>query len=61
MSAILIHGYVPRSMLMSVIVPIIKDKNKRISDMDRGELPGLDPFQAAMSKPSFSLQPDITD
>ena len=27
MSAILIHGYVPRSKLTSVIVPIIKDKN----------------------------------
>ena len=33
-SAILIHGYVPKSMLKSVIVPIIKNKNKRISDKD---------------------------
>ena len=30
MSAILIHGNVPGSMLTSVIVPIIKEKNKRI-------------------------------
>ena len=34
MSAILVHGYVPKSMLKSVIVPIIKNKNKRISDKD---------------------------
>ena len=34
MSAILVHCYVPKSMLKSVIVPIIKNKNKRISDKD---------------------------
>ena len=34
MSAALVHGYVPKSMLKSVIVPIIKNKNKRISDKD---------------------------
>ena len=34
MSAILVHGYVPKSILKSVIVPIIKNKNKRISDKD---------------------------
>ena len=34
MSAVLVHGYVPKSMLKSVIVPIIKHKNKRISDKD---------------------------
>ena len=34
MSAILVHGYVPKSMLKSVIIPIIKNKNKRISDKD---------------------------
>ena len=34
MSAILVHGYVPKSMLKSVIVPIIKTKNNRISDKD---------------------------
>ena len=27
MSAILVHGYVPKSMLKSVIIPIIKNKN----------------------------------
>ena len=32
MSAVLVHGYVPKSMLKSVIVPIIKNKNKRTSD-----------------------------
>ena len=32
MSAVLVHGYVPKSILKSVIVPIIKNKNKRISD-----------------------------
>ena len=37
-SAILIHGYVPRSMLTSVIVPIIKDKNKRISEKDNYQI-----------------------
>ena len=30
--AILIHGYVPTLMLKSVMVPIIKNKNKRITD-----------------------------
>ena len=34
MSAVLVHGYVPKSMLKSVIVPIIKNKNKRTSDKD---------------------------
>ena len=34
MSAILVHGYVPKSMLKSVIIPITKNKNKRISDKD---------------------------
>ena len=34
MSAILVHGYVHQSLLKSVIVPIIKNKNKRISDKD---------------------------
>ena len=29
MSAILVHGYVPKYMLKSVIIPIIKNKNKR--------------------------------
>ena len=33
-SAILVHGYVPKYMLKSVIIPIIKNKNKRISDTD---------------------------
>ena len=35
-SAILIRGYVPRSMLKYIIVPIIKDKNKlsKISEKD---------------------------
>ncbi len=32
MSAVLVHGYVHKSMLKSVIVPIIKNKNKRTSD-----------------------------
>ena len=32
MSAILVQGYVPKSMLKSVIIPIIKNKKKRISD-----------------------------
>ena len=31
-SAILVHGYVPEEMLTSVIIPLVKDKNKRISD-----------------------------
>ena len=30
--AILVHGYVPEEMLTSVIIPLVKDKNKRISD-----------------------------
>ena len=34
MSAILVHGYVPKYMLKSLIIPIIKNKNKRISDKD---------------------------
>ena len=34
MSAILVHGYVPKSMKNSVIFPIIKNKNKRINDKD---------------------------
>ena len=34
MSAVPVHGYVPKSMLKSVIVPIIKNKNKRTSDKD---------------------------
>ena len=34
MSAILVHGYVPKSMLKTVIIPMIKRKNKRISDND---------------------------
>ena len=32
MSAVLVDGYVPKSMLNYVVVPIIKNKNKRISD-----------------------------
>ena len=32
MSGILIHGYVPKTILKYVIVPIIKDKNKPVSD-----------------------------
>ena len=31
-SSSLIHGYLPCSFMTSVIVPVIKDKNKRISD-----------------------------
>ena len=31
MSAVLIHGHVPRSAMRSVLVPIIKNKNKRIT------------------------------
>ena len=34
MSASLVHGYVPKSMLKSVIIPLIKNKNTRISDED---------------------------
>ena len=34
MSAVLIHGHVPRSAIRSVLVPIIKNKNKRITDKD---------------------------
>ena len=33
-SANLIHGYVPTLMLKSVMVPIIKNKNKRITDRE---------------------------
>ena len=35
MSAVLIHGHVPRSAMRSVLVPIIKNKNKRITDKDK--------------------------
>ena len=31
-SAMLIHGHVPASAAESVILPVIEDKNKRISD-----------------------------
>ncbi len=31
-STVLIHGYLPLCLIKSVIVPIVKDKNKRISD-----------------------------
>ena len=34
MSAILDRGYVPKYMLKSVIIPIIKNKNKCIRDKD---------------------------
>ena len=34
MSAVLTHGHVPRSAIRSVLVPIIKNKNKRITDKD---------------------------
>ena len=34
MSAVLIHGHVPRSAIISVLVPIIKNTNKRIIDKD---------------------------
>ena len=34
MSAVLIHGHVPRSAMRSVLVPIIKNTNKRITDKD---------------------------
>ena len=34
MTVILVHGFVPKSMPKSVIIPIIKNKNKRISDND---------------------------
>ena len=33
MSAVLTHGHVPRSAIRSVLVPIIKNKNKRITDI----------------------------
>ena len=33
-SASLMHGYLPCSFMTSVIVPVIKEKNKRISDKD---------------------------
>ena len=32
LSSIVVHGHLPQSMNESVIVPIIKDKNKRIND-----------------------------
>ena len=35
LSAILIHGYVPTLMIKSVMVPIIKNKNKRITDREQ--------------------------
>ena len=31
-SSIFTHGFIPRSMMESVIVPVIKNKNKRIND-----------------------------
>ena len=31
-SSIFTHGFIPRSMMDSVIVPVIKNKNKRIND-----------------------------
>ena len=31
-SSVFIHGFLPQSLLVSVIVPILKDKNKRIGD-----------------------------
>ena len=31
-SSIVVHGHLPQSMNESVIVPIIKDKNKRVND-----------------------------
>ena len=31
-SAVIIHGHIPASAAESVILPVIKDKNKRISD-----------------------------
>ncbi len=31
-SSILVHGYLPKEMSQSVIVPIIKDKNRRVND-----------------------------
>ena len=31
-TSIVVHGHVPESMNESVIVPIIKDKNKRVND-----------------------------
>ena len=33
-SSIFTHGFIPRSMMESVIVPVIKNKNKRINDKD---------------------------
>ena len=33
-SAILIHDYVTKTMLKSIIIPIMNDKNKRVSDME---------------------------
>ena len=34
MSAVLTHGHVPRSAIRSVLVPIIKNTNKSITDKD---------------------------
>ena len=34
LTAMMIHGYVPKSMRNAVIVPIIKNKNKRSTDKD---------------------------
>ena len=34
MSGVLIHHYVPKTMLKYVVVPIIKNKHKRVSDKD---------------------------
>ena len=34
-STILLHDYLTKTMLKYVIVPTIKDKNKRVSDMDK--------------------------
>ena len=34
MSAILVHGRVPSAMLTSVMIPIVKNKNKHITDKE---------------------------
>ena len=31
-SSILVHGYIPKVITESVIVPVIKDKNRRVND-----------------------------
>ena len=31
-SSILVHGYIPKVITESVIVPVIKDKNRRVKD-----------------------------